>query len=542
VKSLTRARVRRGALAAVLTVLGATAAVTAAAAAPPTVPGAPTGVEAAAESAGVNVFWIVPANGGESITHFDVLAFLDGKLASTYTLTSGPVHSLADPTPGATDGASVTGLTPGGQYAFEVAAANPVGPGAPSALSAPILAPTPGGSSPPGSNPVTNGATTLRASPADVDFGSETLGASTDVVQVSVTNSGASPADVVSSGVQGADAGDFSVVPLLPPAAVTAVSPNPPTSIDQVFPPQPVSGLCGTTVAAGETCTLLGLAFAPRALGSRSASVTLSGNFPTVTVSLAGVGTEGYYIATTTGSVRNFGDATPDGGVATGALSAPVAALVSAGEGAGYWLVSTEGQVYSFGDPIAHWSGLPFRPTTPIIGAADAGDGLWLASSDGAIYTVGDTQSDGSALGLALKAPIVGIAATPDHLGYWLVGADGGVFTFGDAHFFGSAGALHLNEPIVGMASTPDGGGYWLVASDGGVFTFGDAAFYGSTGGTVLDRPIVGITPTPDGGGYWLVASDGGIFTFGDAPYLGSDGGTKVADAVGMVIDGSFVP
>ena len=59
--------------------------------------------------------------------------------------------------------------------------------------------------------------------------------------------------------------------------------------------------------------------------------------------------------------------------------------------------------------------------------------------------------------------------------GYWLVARDGGIFTFGDARFHGSPAAA-ASAPIIGMAVTPAGGGYWLSNTAGQVFTYGERA------------------------------------------------------------------
>ena len=189
----------------------------------------------------------------------------------------------------------------------------------------------------------------------------------------------------------------------------------------------------------------------------------------------------GLIIASSTGEVRTYGDATNAGSV-SGQLNAPVLDIERTPTGRGYWLVGRDGGVFTFGD-------------------------AWFFGSTGA---------------MRLNAPIVAGAATPTGRGYWLIARDGGVFTFGDARFFGSTGAMHLNAPIVAAMGTPTGGGYWLIARDGGVFTFGDAAFHGSAGSIPLNEPILDATATPTGRGYWMVARDGGVFTFGDAGYHGS--------------------
>jgi hypothetical protein len=368
----------------------------------------------------------------------------------------------------------------------------------------------------------------VSLSPATIDFGSVGLGEGGGNYFVTLTNSGKADADISSTSFTGPDASDFFFGPITGPPA-TDVPGQPPSP-----PAGPV--VCGKTVAAGASCTLGDVNFAPTAVGSRTAALTVAGNFPSASLPLSGTGTEGYWILSAGGRVTTFGDARSYGDEWPTAET-PNIAIASTEDNGGYYLASSTGQVRAYGN--AQNEGSLGRSNDPIVGIApDYSDGYWLVSSGGGVFTFGDAGFFGSAGAMHLNRPIVGMASTPDDQGYWLVASDGGIFTFGDANFYGSTGALHLNEPIVGMASTPDGKGYWLVAADGGIFTFGDADFYGSTGGIRLDQPIVGMTSTSDGHGYWLVAADGGVFSFGDAPFLGSAADQGIADVTGIVLDG----
>ncbi|MDE3203188.1 MAG: choice-of-anchor D domain-containing protein [Acidobacteriota bacterium] len=298
-----------------------------------------------------------------------------------------------------------------------------------------------------------------------------------------------------------------------------------------------VGGTTCTTAVTQGSCQI-SLYFLPTAANNRSATLSIYDNAPDSPqqVSLTGIGTEGYYLATARGQVFAGGDAQLYGDVSSVNLSAPILSVTTTTNGDGYWLLGRDGGIFSFGNAAFHGStgGLPL--VRPVVGMARTpdGGGYWLVASDGGIFSFGNAHFYGSTGGVNLTRPIVGMASTPDGGGYWLVASDGGIFSFGDASFYGSTGGVPLTRPIVGMASTPDGGGYWLVASDGGVFSFGDARFYGSTGGVALTSPIVGMAATSDGGGYWMTAADGGVFTFGDAQFYGSLGGSGMNDVLGL--------
>jgi len=305
----------------------------------------------------------------------------------------------------------------------------------------------------------------------------------------------------------------------------------------------PGNGTSTIVLGASASC-LVDVYFAPGARGQRNATMEIHGSADTssgsVSISLEGTGSIGYYQVDDQGNVAVGGDAGYYGGLGGQTLNQPIVAITPTGDDGGYWLVAADGGVFTFGDALFYGSAGNLVLNQPIVGMARTSDaaGYWLVAADGGVFTYGDAQFYGSTGNLVLNQPIVGMAPTPDGGGYWLVAADGGVFTYGDAQFYGSTGNLVLNQPIVGMAPTPDGGGYWLVASDGGIFAYGDAQFYGSTGNLVLNQPIVGMAAMPTGNGYWLSAADGGLFNYGDAPFFGSAVGAGLGQVVGMASDG----
>jgi hypothetical protein len=229
---------------------------------------------------------------------------------------------------------------------------------------------------------------------------------------------------------------------------------------------------------------------------------------------------DGYWVASASGRVWNFGDAPALGDLSGKALTAPIVALVADPATGGFWLVAADGGVFAFRARYLGGEG-GTHLTEPIVGMAATpdGNGYWLVAADGGVFAFGDARYRGSMGGHHLNAPIVGMAADPRTAGYWLVAADGGVFAFG-APFFGSEGNDHLNGAIVGMSASGGGTGYRFVASDGGIFSF-RAPYYGSEGGSALNAAIVGMTSDATTGGYWLVALDGGLFAF-HAPFRGA--------------------
>ncbi len=218
---------------------------------------------------------------------------------------------------------------------------------------------------------------------------------------------------------------------------------------------------------------------------------------------------------------------------------AEAGATTATPDGKGDWVASPTGVVKAFGDATLHGSPAGIKLAAPIVGIESTpdGNGYWLVGSDGGVFAYGDARFFGSAGGVKLHRPISGIADTPDGKGYWLVGTDGGVFAYGDAGFHGSTGGANLAGPVVDLSPTRDGKGYWLVGSDGGVFNYGNATYHGSLAGVKLAKPVVGIAPTPDATGYWMVASDGGVFALGTAKFYGStSSATHNQPTVGMVI------
>jgi hypothetical protein len=354
-------------------------------------------------------------------------------------------------------------------------------------------------SSPAGAEPAQAHATSVKVASA-VNFGVQRVGTVGRLLSVKVKNNGTTSLTLNGIAFQSGNRTDF--------IAGTGCFPT---------------GHAPATLAPGDSCTVA-FRFVPGALGKRTAVLRIADSAPGSphSVTLSGIGTQGYYVAGVNGGLTPFGDARFHGDLLGRQLSAPIISLTATPNGAGYWLLGTDGGIFAFGNARFFGSTGAMRLTRPVLGMATTpnGKGYWLVAGDGGIFSFGNARFFGSTGALRLNRPVVGMASTRSGKGYWLVAADGGIFSFGDARFFGSTGALRLNQPVVGMASTPSGKGYWLVAADGGIFSFGDAKFLGSTGGGSFGL-ITGMAVSSNGGGYWLSNTAGQIFPFGNAPYYG---------------------
>ncbi len=372
----------------------------------------------------------------------------------------------------------------------------------------------------------------LSVTPANLNFGSTTLGTYDGPLTFTITNTNQVAEDFVELktgfSYSGAGADDYIEQP----------ESSCPTAAD------PLTMTPAVALVPGASCTI-DVLFLPGALGDRPATLAIADTLQSgATVSLFGSGTTGYYQVSGYGVVAPFGDAAFYGDLAGRALNKPIVGMSATGDNGGYYLVALDGGIFAFGDAHFYGSTGGIRLVKPVVGMAATfgAQGYWEVASDGGIFAYGNAPFYGSRGGQPLNAPIIGMAATPDDGGYWLVATDGGIFNYGDAQFYGSTGALHLNQPIAGMTPTPDGKGYWLVANDGGIFAFGDAKFYGSTGGKHLNGPITGMAAVPDGLGYWFTASDGGLFNYGSAPFYGGAVGHGIGPVVGIASDGGPTP
>ena len=440
-------------------------------------------ISASAGDGSVVLSWSPPASSGSPIAGYNV-----------YEGTS-PGHVGPTPLNGSTlvsaGTYTVTGLTNGTHYYFEVTAVNGAGEGAPSPYATAVpfgppgaptsLAATPGGGevtlswAPPSSN----GGSAVTAYNVYVSSAPGVRGAkvatvpTTSYVATGLTNGTTYYFEVTAQNAAGEGLASAQV-------AAVPVAPGAPSSAP------PTTSVPASTTPSAPATTVPALAW-------------------------------GYRLATSSGQVFSFGKL-PAVRAGTSSPASPVVGIAATPDGRGYWLALADGQVLAAGDAHLYGSlASSARASAVPLSRSRAGDvrpagslrsrrplqrarSLRRArpvSSAGSRSRGRPRLSSAPPAHVSLNRPIVGIAATPDGRGYWLVASDGGIFAFGDARFYGSTGHLKLNRPIVGIAATPDGRGYWLVASDGGIFAFGDAGFHGSLAGRKLagGAQVVGIVP-----------------------------------------------
>ena len=119
--------------------------------------------------------------------------------------------------------------------------------------------------------------------------------------------------------------------------------------------------------------------FTPGEIGLRQATlVPLDGTTSPPSITLSGIGTEGYYEVTAQGAVAAHGDAQALGDTSGIRLTQPIVASAATGDDAGYWLVAADGGIFSFGDAGFFGSTGAIHLNKPIVGMAATADGRGL--------------------------------------------------------------------------------------------------------------------------------------------------------------------
>ncbi len=454
---------------------------------PATLPAATSGLSATAGNGRAVLNWTAPANnGGSAITSYNV-----------YDGTSRGGETLLQSTGSSAPTFTVTGLTNGTPYFFEVTAVNGVGEGPVSdeASATPDTLP--------------NAPRRLRA----------TAGNSDVFLRWAVPGNDGGSAVTSYNVYEGTSSGAESLLTSTTNASYTARGLN--DGEKYYFEVTAINSVGEGRLSAEVSATPAAPARSPSTTTTTRMAPTTT-TAPTTTHSSA----QGYLMVGRDGKVYIFGSAVSYGSVEGGVND--VVGMAPTPDGRGYWVVAADGHVFTFGD--AHnYSSVdgPNQQMSQVVGISPTttGRGYWLVNSLGQVAAFGTAHNYGSIHSVLKKDdPIVGIAATADGHGYWLAGSDGAVYAFGDAHNYGSLSSLQVKaSDIIGITAAAHGTGYWMIGSDGRVFAFGSATNLGSaTSNGNGAANTVGMVRTPDGRGYWTLRANGAVFQFGDARPEGS--------------------
>ncbi len=204
----------------------------------------------------------------------------------------------------------------------------------------------------------------------------------------------------------------------------------------------------------------------------------------------AGVQPGAYWEVTAPGAVQAYGGAPQLGSIAAIGSTAHVVQMVSTNSGKGYWIASSDGSVYNFGDAVAFATSPAVQSPTIGIAPTPTDRGLWIAHRDGTVTHLGDAGDFGGQINSHAPAnsaaplePIASIASTATGKGYVLAGVGGSVYPLGDAQFFGAlnpaVSGLCQARTVIRIAYSASGSGYWIATSEGAVWGYGDAISYG---------------------------------------------------------------
>ncbi|HTT88074.1 MAG TPA: fibronectin type III domain-containing protein, partial [Acidimicrobiales bacterium] len=527
-----------------------------ASATPATVPGAPLIATIAPQDGQAVLLWLAPASdGGSAVTSYNI-----------YEGTSSGGETLLENTGGTGTTFTVTGLTNGTTYYFEVTAVNGVGEG-----------------------PKSNEGTVLPAKLAGAPTGlTATRGNGQVALSWTAPASDGGSAIVVYYIYEGTSSGSETLLENTPGpgtsitvtgltngtpyyfkvTAVTAVGEGPASNEASATPATVPGAPTGLSASFGNAQVTLSWS-APSSNGGSAVTEYnvyqgTSSGAETLLTTVTGTS----YVATglSNGTVYYF-EVSAVNGVGEGARSAEVPAAPSAPPPSppttstststttttsttpplkqGAWLVAKNGSVFAFGSAhvfnLVHGERYAAKDFVGIAASGDRG-GYWTASSDGTVFAFGDAHNYGSLSTYGAHVDnIVGITANSNGTGYWLASSNGVVYTFGNAHNYPDPGTgkskVHNSvklqstaklHNIIGIVATPDNHGYWLAGSDGQVYTYGDAHNFGSLPAEKVHvNDVVGMAATANGAGYWLIGANGHVYSFGNAHNFGSASGSS---------------
>jgi chitodextrinase len=341
---------------------------------PTTPPGVPSALVAGVASAQVSLSWAAPSStGGSPVTAYNVY------MSTTPGSGGAKVASVT------ATGYTVTGLTNGTTYYFQVTAVNVAGEGPASAQVS--AAPVP----PPGYRvAVANGEVLSFGQLSSYQVprpGSAVVGVA------STPDSYGYWLALKGGGVRAAgDAhlyGSMAKAHLNSPIVGIAATPD---------------GLGYWLVAADGGVFGFGNAHYYGSAGSSRISQ------PIVSIAATADG-RGYWLVSSSGDVLTFGDARSYGSVGTTRLNRPIVGLAATADGRGYWMVASDGGIFAFGAARFYGSMGATRLNRPIVGLAATADGrgYWMVASDGGVFGFGDAHFYGSAAGERLRT-VVGIS------------------------------------------------------------------------------------------------------------------------------------
>ena len=111
-------------------------------------------------------------------------------------------------------------------------------------------------------------------------------------------------------------------------------------------------------------------------------------------------------------------------------ITSPVVGI-AASPGGGYWEATSTGSVFNFGSAQNYGSmaGKPLNKPIVGIAATPNGGGYWLVASDGGIFSFGDAKFYGSTGNQVLSSPITGMTPMANGSGYFEVSSSGQIFS-----------------------------------------------------------------------------------------------------------------
>ena len=337
-------------------------------------PGAPNGVTATAGNQSAEVSWTPGATGGSPIL--------------SYTVSSTP-SSAGCTVSGSTRHCTVSGLTNGTRYTFQVSATNVIGTGPLSAPSSPV---TPTSNGPIAGYWLATSGGAVLTNGAAVNYGS--------------------PAGLVLN------------------SPIVALTPSPDRK--------------GYWLVASD-----GGVFSYGDAGFYGSTGAEHLNKPIVGIAATSDG-KGYWLVASDGGVFAYGDARFQGSLGATHLNAPIVGIAGNGTG-GYWLVAADGGVFAYGSAAFHGSAGAEHLASPVVGIAATADGsgYYLVAADGGVFAY-DAPFYGSAHGIAVGT-VKGIALGAGG-GYTIATTTGATYSYGTPSH-GNQTNSGVTSPIISIGS-----------------------------------------------------------------------------------------